>query len=229
MELDLGEKLHPFYGPVVPWAMGEKSSDWKLSDWEWDCHTLQVRRQDSDTFGSTSKQVLLVGPDKNGACSVSSGSEEDMGRRDLEKRRRYEEVENEEAGGLSLNLGAQVYPITVDKLEKSGKKSKVVSGVPSAHPVCQVDDCKEDLSNAKDYHRRHKVCVVHSKASSALVGDIVQRFCQQCSRSLLVLTNFAHSESITIMFYTPPSEEPVLSRVADLCVLFILLPLTHGF
>ncbi|KAM1014318.1 hypothetical protein ACFX13_044998 [Malus domestica] len=39
-----------------------------------------------------------------------------------------------------------------------------------------------DLSNAKDYHRRHKVCDVHSKATKALVGNVMQLFCQQCSR-----------------------------------------------
>ncbi|KAE8704251.1 Squamosa promoter-binding-like protein 14 [Hibiscus syriacus] len=45
-----------------------------------------------------------------------------------------------------------------------------------------VDNCKEDLSNAKDYHRRHKVCEIHSKATKALVEKQMQRFCQQCSR-----------------------------------------------
>jgi hypothetical protein len=49
-----------------------------------------------------------------------------------------------------------------------------------------VEDCRADLSNAKDYHRRHKVCNAHSKASKALVGNVMQRFCQQCSRSVWV-------------------------------------------
>nr|1WJ0_A Chain A, squamosa promoter-binding protein-like 12 [Arabidopsis thaliana] len=47
---------------------------------------------------------------------------------------------------------------------------------------CQVDNCGADLSKVKDYHRRHKVCEIHSKATTALVGGIMQRFCQQCSR-----------------------------------------------
>ncbi|KAG0463229.1 hypothetical protein HPP92_021705 [Vanilla planifolia] len=50
------------------------------------------------------------------------------------------------------------------------------------HPPCQVDDCRADLSSAKDYHRRHKVCQLHSKASKAFVRKQIQRFCQQCSR-----------------------------------------------
>lgn len=69
---------------------------------------------------------------------------------------------------------------------KSGKKTKV-TGAPSSRAVCQVEDCKADLSNAKDYHRRHKVCSVHAKATTALVGNVMQRFCQQCSRLLFDL------------------------------------------
>ncbi|KAH6821325.1 hypothetical protein C2S53_006156 [Perilla frutescens var. hirtella] len=66
----------------------------------------------------------------------------------------------------------------------SRPNKRVRSGSPGGtnYPVCQVDNCKEDLSAAKDYHRRHKVCEVHSKAGNALVGKQMQRFCQQCSR-----------------------------------------------
>lgn len=52
----------------------------------------------------------------------------------------------------------------------------------SQSPVCQVDDCRTDLKHAKDYHRRHKVCELHSKAPQSLVQNVMQRFCQQCSR-----------------------------------------------
>ncbi|KAL8514467.1 hypothetical protein ACS0TY_013543 [Phlomoides rotata] len=66
----------------------------------------------------------------------------------------------------------------------SRPNKRVRSGSPSCanYPVCQVDSCNEDLSTAKDYHRRHKVCEVHSKSGKALVGKQMQRFCQQCSR-----------------------------------------------
>ncbi|KAL0457554.1 UNVERIFIED_CONTAM: Squamosa promoter-binding-like protein 1 [Sesamum latifolium] len=142
------------------------------------------------------RQLFQVGSDirvNNGASigsqlwsdEVMLGGEKE--KRDLEKRRRVFEVENEqeEAGSLNLKLGGLVYPITegeLDELEgKSGKKTKV-TGAPSSHVVCQVEDCKADLTNAKDYHRRHKVCAMHAKATRALVGNILQRFCQQCSR-----------------------------------------------
>ncbi|XP_019199877.1 PREDICTED: squamosa promoter-binding-like protein 6 isoform X2 [Ipomoea nil] len=49
-------------------------------------------------------------------------------------------------------------------------------------PYCQVQGCKKDLTSCKDYHKRHKVCEVHSKTAKVIVNGIEQRFCQQCSR-----------------------------------------------
>ncbi|KAJ6729927.1 SQUAMOSA PROMOTER-BINDING-LIKE PROTEIN 4 [Salix viminalis] len=49
-------------------------------------------------------------------------------------------------------------------------------------PRCQVEGCHVALVNAKDYHRRHKVCEMHSKAAKVIVLGLEQRFCQQCSR-----------------------------------------------
>lgn len=47
---------------------------------------------------------------------------------------------------------------------------------------CQAEKCTADLSEAKQYHRRHKVCEIHAKSQVVIVGGISQRFCQQCSR-----------------------------------------------
>ncbi|TKY69131.1 Squamosa promoter-binding protein 14 [Spatholobus suberectus] len=81
-------------------------------------------------------------------------------------------VFEEESVPLQLNLGGRA------------NSKRVRSGSPgtASYPMCQVDNCREDLSKAKDYHRRHKVCEAHSKASKALLGGQMQRFCQQCSR-----------------------------------------------
>ncbi|KAF5730209.1 squamosa promoter-binding-like protein 6 isoform X2 [Tripterygium wilfordii] len=57
-----------------------------------------------------------------------------------------------------------------------------VSGVNSHIAYCQVYGCGRDLSSSKDYHKRHKVCEVHSKTAKVIVKGIEQRFCQQCSR-----------------------------------------------
>ncbi|XP_057247096.1 squamosa promoter-binding protein 1 [Beta vulgaris subsp. vulgaris] len=47
---------------------------------------------------------------------------------------------------------------------------------------CQADNCTADLTEAKRYHRRHKVCEFHAKAPVVIVNSIHQRFCQQCSK-----------------------------------------------
>ncbi|KAJ7945560.1 Squamosa promoter-binding-like protein [Quillaja saponaria] len=52
----------------------------------------------------------------------------------------------------------------------------------SQPPRCQVEGCNLELSSAKDYHRKHRVCERHSKSSKVVVGGLERRFCQQCSR-----------------------------------------------
>jgi hypothetical protein len=60
------------------------------------------------------------------------------------------------------------------------KKAKAAQNVQNSY--CQVEGCKIDLSSAKDYHRKHKVCEAHSKAPKVVVAGLERRFCQQCSR-----------------------------------------------
>lgn len=97
---------------------------------------------------------------------------------------------------LSLKLGKQMYfedacvggntetskfstipmpSATTTKKCKSSCQSTQVSH-------CQVEGCNLDLSLAKDYHRKHRVCESHSKSSKVIVGGLERRFCQQCSR-----------------------------------------------
>lgn len=47
---------------------------------------------------------------------------------------------------------------------------------------CQVEGCNLDLSSAKDYHRKHRVCENHSKSPKVVIKGSERRFCQQCSR-----------------------------------------------
>ncbi|KAL0389771.1 UNVERIFIED_CONTAM: Squamosa promoter-binding-like protein 12 [Sesamum calycinum] len=100
--------------------------------------------------------------------------------RELEKKRRIQDS-NLAADNLTLNLGGRGYAVSPNTEPTTGKKTKLAAPTPN-RAVCQVDDCGADLSKAKDYHRRHKVCEMHSKASKALVANQMQRFCQQCSR-----------------------------------------------
>ncbi|KAF8378567.1 hypothetical protein HHK36_029912 [Tetracentron sinense] len=61
------------------------------------------------------------------------------------------------------------------------KRARITS-LNSQTPFCQVHGCNIDLSSSKDYHKKHKVCEVHSKTAKVIVNGIEQRFCQQCSR-----------------------------------------------
>ncbi|KAL6888646.1 hypothetical protein ACP4OV_009672 [Aristida adscensionis] len=62
----------------------------------------------------------------------------------------------------------------------STKKAKVAQNTQNSY--CQVEGCKVDLSSAKEYHRKHKVCETHTKAPKVMVAGLERRFCQQCSR-----------------------------------------------
>jgi hypothetical protein len=96
---------------------------------------------------------------------------------------RVDDTAPEEVGSLGLKLGGSSYPIVEEDGSGSHGVKRTRSSSPQSQvPMCQVDNCKADLSKAKDYHRRHKVCDMHSKAANASVMQLMQRFCQQCSR-----------------------------------------------
>ncbi|KAL5545483.1 hypothetical protein UlMin_005170 [Ulmus minor] len=92
-----------------------------------------------------------------------------------------------------LKFGQKIYfeDVGIGAFPKSGGGSssssvatppkKVRSSSVSA-ARCQVEGCKVDLSGAKAYYSRHKVCAMHSKSPKVMVAGLEQRFCQQCSR-----------------------------------------------
>lgn len=100
-----------------------------------------------------------------------------------------------------LKFGHKIYfeDVGIGELPKSGggsfSSSAVIASTPTKKPRgggvvqaaqpprCQVEGCKVDLSDAKAYYSRHKVCTMHSKFPKVIVAGIEQRFCQQCSRS----------------------------------------------
>lgn len=189
MEAKFGGKIHQSYGPDLK-AGGKKAMEWDLNDWNWDGDLFTAAPLSSLPSDCRSKQLFPIGSDTPEATGVfnslsSSSDEMALGNdKELEKRRTAVVTENDEAASLNLKLGGQLYPIIESEEEKwqgkSGKKTKV-AGASSYSSVCQVEDCRAGLSNAKDYHRRHKVYDVHSKVARALVRNVMQRFCQQCS------------------------------------------------
>ncbi|KAL9397192.1 hypothetical protein Peur_011445 [Populus x canadensis] len=197
MEARFGGEAHHFYamGPTDMRAVAKRGLEWDLNDWKWDGDLFIASPLNPVPSTSVSRPFFPLGVGTgvpatgNSSNSSSSCSDEvnlgvEKGKRELEKRRRVvviddDNLNDQETGGLSLKLGGQR---DVGNWEgSSGKKTKLVGGGLS-RAVCQVEDCGVDLSNAKDYHRRHKVCEMHSKATKALVGNVMQRFCQQCSR-----------------------------------------------
>ncbi|PON43215.1 SBP-box transcription factor [Parasponia andersonii] len=192
---------HPhFYGVTSAdlSTVGKRTTEWDLNQWTWDPDLLVATSVNpvvvpSDTM-AMGRQFFPIGstaiPETGGSSNTSSSCSEegnpviDKGKRELEKRRRANGVDdqnlNDEAATLTLKLGGSDREMA-NWEGTSGKKTKLV-GNTSNRAICQVEDCGADLSAAKDYHRRHKVCEMHSKAGMALVGNVMQRFCQQCSR-----------------------------------------------
>ncbi|KAM6587445.1 hypothetical protein CsatA_010050 [Cannabis sativa] len=84
---------------------------------------------------------------------------------------------------IGLNLGGRTYFSSEDDFMSRLYRRPRPLDPGSAHsPRCQAEGCNADLSHAKHYHRRHKVCEFHSKASTVIAAGLTQRFCQQCSR-----------------------------------------------
>ncbi|KAK8573384.1 hypothetical protein V6N13_100184 [Hibiscus sabdariffa] len=85
---------------------------------------------------------------------------------------------------IGLNLGGRTYFSSaeddfVNRLYRRPRPGDLSS---ANSPRCQAEGCNADLTHSKHYHRRHKVCEFHSKASTVIAAGLTQRFCQQCSR-----------------------------------------------
>ena len=214
MEARFGTEALQFYG-MGGSSVGKRSMEWDLNDWKWDGDLFIARPlnpvPEHRQIFPAGAGIPVAGGSSNSNSSSSCSDEVDLrirgGNKDGDKKRRVIVLEddalNDEEGTLSLKLGGgggvggHGAPIAGWE-GMNGKKSRVAGGN-SNRAVCQVEDCGADLSNAKDYHRRHKVCEMHSKASKALVGNAMQRFCQQCSRQVPVLVsleNFLCSKSV---------------------------------
>lgn len=150
---------YPMSNRLVPsQPQPQRRDEWNSKMWDWDSRRFEAKPVDAEVLrlGNETQQFDLNSSNMSG-----------------------------EERGLDLNLGSGLTAVedTTTTTQNIRPNKKVRSGSPGGnYPMCQVDNCTEDLSHAKDYHRRHKVCEVHSKATKALVGKQMQRFCQQCSR-----------------------------------------------
>ncbi|KAJ0259821.1 Squamosa promoter-binding-like protein 3 [Hirschfeldia incana] len=100
----------------------------------------------------------------------------DMSEEDEEDEDTFEEDEDEDT---SEEEDDEKEEVVLEKKQK-GKATTTSSG--SGVGACQVERCTADMSRAKQYHRRHRVCEFHAKAPLVRISGLYQRFCQQCSR-----------------------------------------------
>ncbi|XP_058101201.1 squamosa promoter-binding-like protein 12 [Magnolia sinica] len=153
---------------------GRKNHDWDLNEWKWDSNLFVAERLNIGQSLDSCKELLPKDAEN---------------RTDFEKRRKLSVLEADESEQgddlLTLKLGGDVFPFTEREGEnselKDAKRFKAQLGVPIPS-LCQVDSCNANLSEERDYHRRHKVCEKHAKSGRVLLSGVLQRFCQQCSR-----------------------------------------------
>ncbi|XP_052201898.1 squamosa promoter-binding-like protein 14 [Diospyros lotus] len=148
------------------------AGDWNSKNWIWDSVRFIAKPLESDVFP--------LGANANSVQSEQQqiSDREDGGVPSLSKKSGLDDEDET----LRLNLGGGGLSSLEERMSKPNKRVRSGSPAGRTYPMCQVDDCQENLANAKDYHRRHKVCETHSKSSKALVAKQMQRFCQQCSR-----------------------------------------------
>ena len=132
--------------------------------------TCEGSQEDSSGQKETSKELIGASP-----VIEPSVSGEPLHSLKLGKRLYFEDVcPGSDAKSPSVS-GVPMSPLSTGKKCKSNSQS-------SQPPSCQVEGCNLDLSSAKDYHRKHRVCESHSKSPKVIVAGLERRFCQQCSR-----------------------------------------------
>lgn len=128
--------------------------------------------------GYTGTGLSLYGDPRSNILGLVNLDQRRM--QDLTKRESYTMADFNSR--IGLNLGGRTYFSTDDYgFGRFGRRPRPNSPGAQA-PLCQAEGCKSDLSIAKHYHRRHKVCEFHSKAATVIITGKTQRFCQQCSR-----------------------------------------------
>lgn len=109
-----------------------------------------------------------------GKRSHTSDEEGDSEESEEETETAENENDKEEERGKRMVIRVVVSRERRDKMESTSSSSH--------YCCCQADECGMELTGAKTYHRRHRVCERHAKAPVVLVKGMRQRFCQQCSR-----------------------------------------------
>ncbi|KAK4402633.1 Squamosa promoter-binding-like protein 3 [Sesamum angolense] len=127
--------------------------------------------------GNVSKKMEMKGADVSRTSPLldaSIGSVEPLIGLKLGKRTYFE---NSGAAGNVKTAPLPVMPTPAASLKKT---KSLGQNLPI--PRCVVEGCNTDLSTAKEYHRKHRVCDNHSKCPKVIVGGIERRLPTMCSR-----------------------------------------------
>lgn len=125
--------------------------------------------------------AMEMGSSSVGVSGASSGSSDSLHGLKFGKK-----IYFEDGGGNSSKDALAPASVAAPPPPPTKKMRGVVKGGLQQPPRCQVDGCKVDLTGAKTYYCKHKVCGMHSKAPKVTVAGLEQRFCQQCSRFVLI-------------------------------------------
>ncbi|CAN6971729.1 hypothetical protein IGI04_034783 [Brassica rapa subsp. trilocularis] len=153
-------------------AFSKSSKSTSISSSSPEARTLNFT---SEELGSS--EEFAKGINTSPSLELSFGSSDPVLGLKLGKRTYFEdfwEVENAARGSA----------LPVSLVSSSASPVKKTKSVPQKvqTPRCQVEGCNLDLSSAKDYHRKHRICENHSKFPKVVVSGVERRFCQQCSR-----------------------------------------------
>ncbi|KAJ1409891.1 SBP domain [Sesbania bispinosa] len=111
-----------------------------------------------------SGSVTKSPPPPPSSSSPPNSSTESLDGLKFGKKIYFEAAQAKPSGGASSSSSSSIGP-------KKGRGGAVQGAQP---PRCQVEGCKVDLSGAKAYYSRHKVCGMHSKSPTVVVAGLEQ-------------------------------------------------------
>ncbi|CAL5327140.1 unnamed protein product [Camellia sinensis] len=129
-------------------------------------HCSSARSSVSASMDSSSKEISKM---SKIAVEAFHDFPEDFGKKN--------ELARTELTGTSLPLEPSVgsgltSSLSVIPVSSAASTAKKIKSSSQTHrPRCQVEGCNLDLSSAKEYHRKHRVCESHSKCATELLGD----------------------------------------------------------
>ncbi|TKW12329.1 hypothetical protein SEVIR_5G029400v4 [Setaria viridis] len=149
-----------------------KSLEWDLNDWRWDANLFLATPAAAAPSECSSRELSRAQGEIDFGVVV-------------DKRRRLSPEEDGSAGcsnDSAVANGDNGHVVSVQRRRSSEEERPRKGASSSTPPSCQVDGCHADLSGARDYHKRHKVCEAHTRTSVVCIKNVEHRFCQQCSR-----------------------------------------------